>query len=198
MIRLTVTLIVAIYIVLIVVPGPDHGENTTVTRTDGQNWLVSLITDAESNAQTPPDRPASAARSSRATIATALTETDNGLTFETADGEQLIVSAVIDPTDLPADTGENGLAIGNITVADPVEQAPEAVQVADARILWRVTGDRVNFRAGPSTNTAILGALVRGDQVEFLAEAPDDWAHLRVVNTGLEGYMAMRFLEPVN
>ena len=37
-------------------------------------------------------------------------------------------------------------------------------------------------------------ALVRGTEVADLGNAGDGWSHIRVVETGLEGYMASRFL----
>mmetsp|Transcript_2012 Transcript_2012/g.3699 ORF Transcript_2012/g.3699 Transcript_2012/m.3699 type:complete len:91 (-) Transcript_2012:399-671(-) len=81
----------------------------------------------------------------------------------------------------------------DITTADvdqPIaEEAPSEI--------WRVAANAVNFREGPSTNTAVLTSLRRGAEVEFLADAPDNWAHLRIVGSGIEGYMAAEFLEPV-
>jgi hypothetical protein len=200
MVRLTVTLIVAIYIILIVIPEPDHGENVDVTRNAGQNWLVALITDAETNAQTP-RRTAPQARAVQGNPMDRLIETADGYVLQTADGEMLEITAVIDPVALLAEAQAGGSAIGSVTLAataDPVAEAPGAEALAPTAAIWRVAGDSVNFRAGPSTDTAILTALVRGDQVEYLADAPDEWAHLRVVASGLEGYMATRFLEPVN
>jgi short-subunit dehydrogenase len=47
----------------------------------------------------------------------------------------------------------------------------------------RVTGDRVNFRAGPSTEDAILAALTLGTEVELIERVGDGWAHLRVPET---------------
>ncbi|MBL4626932.1 MAG: SH3 domain-containing protein [Roseicyclus sp.] len=205
MIRLTVTLIVAIYVVLIVVPDADHGDNATVSRTDGQNWLLAIISDAEAGAQRPPvERAAGSARQLRSSLTDGLIETEDGFTLETAAGEQLHIAAVIDPVDLLPDAGSAGPTIASISVAEPAAVDVAALAAAgtatttDVRQIWRVAGNRVNFRAGPSTNTAVLTALTLGAEVEFLAEAPDNWAHLRVVGSGLEGYMAARFLEPVN
>lgn len=76
---------------------------------------------------------------------------------------------------------------------EPATQSPDATPV-----LFQVDGDRVNFRAGPSTDNAILDTLTRGETLELIEEAPDGWAHLRVVATGLEGYMSGDFLTPAN
>jgi hypothetical protein len=62
----------------------------------------------------------------------------------------------------------------------------------------RVTGDRVNFRAGPSTEDEILAALTLGTEVELIERVADGWAHLRVPATGLTGYMSDDFLAPAN
>ena len=64
--------------------------------------------------------------------------------------------------------------------------------------LVEVTGTSVNLRAGPSTGEAVLDALVRGEQAELLAALDNGWVQIRTVETGLEGYMADRFLAPVN
>ncbi|MEX3016930.1 SH3 domain-containing protein [Gymnodinialimonas hymeniacidonis] len=197
MIRMTVTLIVAIYIVLIVVPGEDHGAQVEVTRSEGQNWLVAIISDAQAGAQRPPRvAPPDASRTLRHELTDDLLETDDGYALERADGELLEITAVIDPVDLMPDDGSS--AVAAVSVVDPGAVEIAQAQARAERVIWRVTGNNVNFRAGPSTNTAVLAGLVRGDEVEFLADAPDGWAHLRVLSSGLEGYMAARFLEPVN
>lgn len=211
MIRLTVTLIVAIYIILIVIPGPDHGEGLGTRRDGGPNWLVALITDAEASAQTP-RRAAPSARAVQGNPLDGLTQTAEGYTLLTADGEVLQIAAVIDPVNLMAQAqagaGAGDAPVAHITVAAPAgpeTAAPPvapavtlAAAVAPAEARWRVAGASVNFRAGPSTETAVLTALERGEEVIYLADAAEDWAYLRVVSTGLEGYMAIRFLEPVN
>lgn len=219
MFRLTVTLIVAIYIVLIVVPGADHGETAEVSRdAGGPNWLVAIVTNAEDNAQRPRRQaPAGAARALRSELTDDLLTTETGFALETARGEVLEIAAVIDPVELlPAD-GPASVASISVLVPAPVPETASdadtgaaAVAMAaaggteagadqpDGRILWRVTGSNVNFRAGPSTGTAVLAGLTRGDEVEFLGNAPDGWARLRLPDSGLEGFMAARFLEPVN
>lgn len=196
MIRLTVTLIVAIYVVLIVVPPADHGANGTVTRTEGQNWLVAMISDAEAGAQRPPRDREPSARALRSTLTDGLIATDDGFALDTAGGERLEISAVINPVDLLPRSGEAQAVVTSVTVAAP--QSNGAPTTTASAQLWRVAASAVNFREGPSTNTRVLTSLTWGEEVEFLAEAPDNWARLRVVGSGIEGYMAARFLEPVN
>jgi uncharacterized protein YgiM (DUF1202 family) len=80
-----------------------------------------------------------------------------------------------------------------------LEAAPEVAPELPAEgTRLRVTGDRVNFRAGPSTDDAILAALTLGTEVELIERVGDGWAHLRVPETGLSGYMSEDFLEPAN
>jgi hypothetical protein len=204
MIRLTVTLIVAIYVVLIVVPDADHGENVTVTRAEGQNWLVAMISDAEAGAQRPPRDRAASARALRSTLTDGLIETADGFALETAGGERLQIAAVINPVDLLPRGDETAATVASVNVAtgtDPVAEEVAVTAPAPAPApapIWRVAANSVNFREGPSTNTRVLTSLTRGQEVEFLADAPDNWARLRVVSTGLEGFMAAQYLEPVN
>lgn len=198
MIRLTVTLIVAIYIVLIVVPDADHGENMTATRSEGQNWLVAMVLHAEDQAQRPPRNGlAVSAAELRSSLTDGLIETADGFALQTADGDQLTIAAVINPVDLmhEAEAAEiNVASVSFATSAGPTaEQQPGA-----APEIWRVAASAVNFRDGPSTNTRVLTSLTWGEEVIFLASADDDWARLRVVSSGLEGYMAAQFLERVN
>ncbi|MEJ6390939.1 SH3 domain-containing protein [Gymnodinialimonas ulvae] len=195
MIRLTVTLIVAIYVVLIVVPGEEHGANVTAASSGGSNWLIEIISSAEANAQRPRAQPVYA-RAYRTRLSDALIEDGDGYVMETAAGETLEITAVIDPADLMPEDSSAQIATVSVVDSGVVEIA--RAQARANRIVWRVTGNNVNFRAGPSTNTAVLAGLVRGDQLEFIGNGPDGWAHLRVLDSGLEGYMAARFLEPVN
>ena len=198
MIRLTVTLIVAIYVVLIVVPDEDHGEHVTVTRSEGQNWLVAMISDASADAQRPLRDREPSARALRTTLTDGLIETDSGFVLDTASGERLEISAVINPVDLLPEADGEAQSVGSISVATAVEAAvADAAPEAPSQI-WRVAANSVNFREGPSTNTRVLTSLTRGEEVEYLAEAPDNWARLRIVNSGVEGYMAAQFLEPAN
>jgi hypothetical protein len=78
------------------------------------------------------------------------------------------------------------------------EEPPAELPATETGTLLRVTGDRVNFRAGPSTDDAILAALSTGTEVELIERVGDGWAHLRVLETDLSGYMSEDFLEPAN
>lgn len=205
MIRLTILLVLAIYVVLIVVPPSDHGDNVAVTRDTGQNWLVAMIYDAEAVAQRPPSDRTPSSVALRASLTDQLIETDNGYAIETADGERLDIAAIINPANLRGDDTQTSIASVSLVQTPAVDvatnnapAAPAAAPVSAPAEIWRVAASAVNFREGPSTNTRVLTSLRSGDEVEFLAEAPDNWARLRVVSTGLEGYMAAQFLEPAS
>ncbi|MDB6178572.1 SH3 domain-containing protein [Paracoccus sp. Z330] len=60
-----------------------------------------------------------------------------------------------------------------------------------------VTGNRVNFRAGPSTNDRVIGALVLGDPVETLGPTDASWINIRDTG-GRIGYMSAQFLSNTN
>ncbi|PWK60292.1 SH3 domain-containing protein [Roseicyclus mahoneyensis] len=115
----------------------------------------------------------------------------------TQDGRTLVISAVIEPS-LTLDA-THGVAMVSTRRAD----RPETVVASSSgglpeRDLVEITGNHVNLRAGPSTDTAVLGALVRGDRAELIAASGDGWVQIRAVSTGTIGYMADRFVSPVN
>lgn len=185
MIRLTLILAIVIFAILVLVPGEDAA---------------------------PPRQSESAAdRPSRTlTEDSALREGPDGrLVLVTADGTELPIARVIEPSDLTQADARTTQPIANAesneapsageaagTAPDVRAQDPEASGGAVRR--FRVTGDRVNFRAGPSTDDDILAALTLGTQLELVETAEDGWLRLRVPASGLEGYMSGDFLEPAN
>lgn len=72
--------------------------------------------------------------------------------------------------------------------AAETELAPEP----GATVLY-VTGNRVNFRAGPSTNNSVVGALLGGSPVEALGPETAGWINIRDAQ-GRVGYMSAQFL----
>lgn len=102
------------------------------------------------------------------------------------------------PVSATPDAPEPG-ATPDADVATDDTDAPEdrATEIANADILLLyVTGDRVNLRAGPSTDNAIVTALTRGTATEYLADAPDGWFQIRDQATGNVGFMSGDFLSP--
>jgi hypothetical protein len=196
MIRLTLILAIVIVTAMIILPPDDP------------------VVDESASDVSAADRPA---RSQR--IEDALIETeDGGLVLVTDTGEELRIDRVIEPAalteedarvnlppaessgalepDLAGATEEGGAPDIAEAPADP--EPPPAEIPATSGTLLRVTGDRVNFRAGPSTDDAILAALSIGTEVELIERVGDGWAHLRVLETDLSGYMSEDFLEPAN
>ena len=111
----------------------------------------------------------------------------------TGDGRTLTITQVIDPT----------RTVLPDQVALVSTRPPEAVTVSASAGLpdvpmVEVTGNQVNLRAGPSTDTAVLGALVRGERAELIGADGNGWFLIRAVSTGVEGYMAESFLSVVN
>lgn len=74
--------------------------------------------------------------------------------------------------------------------------APAVAQaVVPAERVMRVAADAVNVRQGPSTGDAVVGRLLRDDEVLVVSDIYGDWIHVRVEGDGVDGYVAARFLE---
>ena len=99
---------------------------------------------------------------------------------------------VVESTDSSADAAQ--AVAEELTATFPIEDEP-ATETPPR--LYYVTGSSVNLRAGPSTGVAVVGSLRRGTQAEFIAEAESGWWQIRDTNTGQVGFMAARFLAPV-
>ncbi|WBU57081.1 SH3 domain-containing protein [Paracoccus sediminicola] len=56
-----------------------------------------------------------------------------------------------------------------------------------------VTGNSVNFRAGPSTSNEVVGRLTRGQMVTAIGDRTGDWIELRD-GQGRTGFMSAQFL----
>ena len=56
-----------------------------------------------------------------------------------------------------------------------------------------ITGNSVNFRAGPTTSDAVVGKLSRGQMVTAVGERSGDWVQIRD-GDGRTGYISARFL----
>lgn len=79
--------------------------------------------------------------------------------------------------------------------AEPVatQQLATTPEVATTTIR-RVTGKRVNLRAGPSTTAKIVGRAVRNDSAELVEMLPSGWAKVYILETGIEAYISAQFL----
>ncbi|MEM9755849.1 MAG: SH3 domain-containing protein [Pseudomonadota bacterium] len=122
---------------------------------------------------------------------------DGGLTELTLDtGEVWAIDRVVTPSSAPEPAaplppaGDAPAPEDAGAVEDPEDAAPSDGSPA---ILY-VTGTRVNMRAGPSTDDAIVTALSQGTATELLDEAPGGWVQIRDPLTGTVGFMSGDFL----
>lgn len=93
-------------------------------------------------------------------------------------------------------------------IAPPVTAQEEAVveavvaEVAQAPVvaqdLRQVTAERVNLREGPGTDYAVMDRLVQGTQTEVLETDAAGWARVRVLSSGLSGWVSAEFLAASN
>lgn len=78
-------------------------------------------------------------------------------------------------------------------VAEPApapEPQPEAAPEPEPQPqLLYVTGSRVNLRAGPSTDNAVRGQVVRGQAVELVERLDNGWVEIRA--DGVDGTVFM-------
>ena len=115
-------------------------------------------------------------------------------TFVTADGRRLSIAAVIDPSQRDGAQGD----VPHVVTPRMADFVAPAAAAGPTLPLAEVTGTRVNLRAGPSTGDPVLTALRLGDQVELIGATGDGWAQIRAIADGHEGFMAIRFLTPLN
>lgn len=76
------------------------------------------------------------------------------------------------------------------------EHAGEVEEVALAEAATDtlfVTGNRVNFRAGPTTRDSVIGALTRGAVVQAVGAKNGAWVEIRD-SRGRVGFMSAKFL----
>lgn len=78
------------------------------------------------------------------------------------------------------------------TLAVAASQEDTMVEPVDLRT---VAGSWVNMRSGSGTQFPVLDTLQSGTEVEVLEISDNGWAHLRVTDSGLEGWMAERLLD---
>jgi uncharacterized protein YgiM (DUF1202 family) len=91
--------------------------------------------------------------------------------------------------------GEDGVPLAPVAAGAPSEVAP-APETAAGGEVWYVNASSVNVRAGPSTETDILGKLGTGEAALVVAEVDGEWAQIVIQGDGLEGFVALRYLSP--
>ncbi|TKW63617.1 MAG: hypothetical protein DI616_19360 [Paracoccus denitrificans] len=78
--------------------------------------------------------------------------------------------------------------------AGQTPEAGSAENLADAPTdTLYVTGNTVNFRAGPSTSDEVVGRLSRGAMVTAIGERSGDWVEIRD-GEGQTGFISAQFL----
>ena len=78
----------------------------------------------------------------------------------------------------------------------PEYRTPETSQVAGGA-LWTVSANALNVRSGPSTSNRAVDRIRKGEQVLVVAQQ-SGWAHIKIEGDGVDGWVAARFLTPVN
>ena len=105
--------------------------------------------------------------------------------------EEAVITAA---TAAPAETSDEVIEVAftPTTRAKALRLSPPVT--APAEILL-VSGSRVNMRAGPGTNHAVLEALLLGTRVEKVSAADNGWMEIQLVEGGSIGWMSADFLQ---
>lgn len=130
---------------------------------------------------------------------------DDLLTITTADGEVIRVAAQVPPAMmdhalLRIEADDRHAEARRLAEANArARQAAAAAARAAAgthlpQDVVYATGAYINLRAGPSTGYAAVGHMSYGMAAERLEELPGGWTHLRILETGQEGYMSSAYL----
>lgn len=103
--------------------------------------------------------------------------------------EAVIDAVVAEVTDAPIEP-----------VAEPPVAEPPVAEVAAAPVtdLREVIAELVNVREGPGTDYAVMDKLAQGTQAEVLETDASGWARVRVIDTGLLGWVSAEFLGASN
>lgn len=115
------------------------------------------------------------------------------------------VAPIEDATPVPA-----GPALSSpIKVAAVMQAAPDPVKIAEVavlvpttadseRLVWFVTGSRVNVREQPTTNSSIMGKVTYGEAALIVSDPDADWVKIRIEGDGVEGFIMKRFMTDVD
>jgi len=102
-------------------------------------------------------------------------------------------TALISPVEVAAPVVVTTPEPAAVAVVATPEPAPEP-----ERIIWFVTGSRVNVRGGPSTNYEVLGKVVYGEAAEIVSDPDAEWVKIRIEGDGVEGFIMKRFMTDVD
>ena len=128
------------------------------------------------------------------------------LTITTEDGEVIRVAAEVPPARIGATmvrieandrhAEAQRLAAANARARLAVAAATRAasgVTVLPADVVYS-TGSYVNLRSGPSTGYPAVGFMGYGMAAERLEVLNTGWTHIRIIETGQEGYMSSLYV----
>lgn len=109
---------------------------------------------------------------------------------------QPATAALSEPLIVPPVIAETTDQAAIAAVVAEVAQAPVVTPaVLDLR---QVIAERVNMREGPGTDYAVMDRLVQGTQTEVLETDPTGWTRVRVLGSGLSGWVSAEFLGASN
>lgn len=74
---------------------------------------------------------------------------------------------------------------------EAVVSATQSAQEAEIQAITRtVSANRVNVRGGPGTNYGVVNKLIKGQEVEIIADPGNGWVKMRAVQGGSVGWLA--------
>jgi len=90
--------------------------------------------------------------------------------------------------------GSDGVPTATAAPEVPEALAADSGMIGAEGTIWFVTANSVNVRAGPSTETEVLGKLSNGEAALLISSVDGEWARIVIQGDGMEGYVALRFL----
>lgn len=189
MIKMTITLLVALYATFIIWGEPiNYAEVEAATDTD-----PSAIQTGEF------DGPIILGNASAPEAAVTRTATQDVIVPDPA----VIAASAPEPTTTaPTRIGEP-VVVSLYRQAEPARELEQTevpkqdeVSAEPDLDLLRVTGTVVNMRAGPSSANQVVGSLPRGTVAEAIGAPQNGWQQIRDLASGQTGWMFARFLEP--
>jgi len=115
----------------------------------------------------------------------------------TAPAPEVTPVAVVTPVVIMTPVASAEPAVAEVVAEVVAETTPEPAPEPE-RIIWYVTGSRVNVREGPSTDYTVLGKVLYGDAAEIISDPDAEWVKIRIEGDGVEGYIAKRFMTDVD
>lgn len=175
MIRMTLVLCAALYLVMTLAAAPEARDRVP-PELASEAFEPRAIAASQNDTDLHPDE---------LSALPALTITGPG-------GLAIMVEEVLDP----AVTRGRLIRVARAVRLDEVDAAAEAIAAEEAPSadIRYVTGAAVNMRGAPSTGNNVLAVLDRGTEVAVVAETGTGWTQIRLPDTGETGFMSRRYL----